>query len=175
MKLLAASFCLTFLGMSAFAQAPTSGPGGTTDQDFITLAAQSDMTEANLGQLAQTAATSDDVKTYAQMLVTEHTADYTKLGTLASKAGLTVPKALDAKQNKMIAPYAKLKGTAFDRKYLHDMVASHEAAIAAYNKQARDGQNAEIKAYAQATIANLEKHESSAKDLMKSGGKKAAQ
>lgn len=172
MKLLAASFCLTMAGLPLLAQSPTSGPGGTTDQDFLTLAAQTDMTEANLGQLAQTNAGSDDVKSYAQKLVSDHTADYTKLTALATKANLTIPKGLDAKQNKMIAPYAKLKGAAFDRKYLHDMVAGHEAAVSAYNKQARDGQNADIKSYAQATIPDLEKHESDAKDLMKAGGSK---
>jgi putative membrane protein len=80
---------------------------------------------------------------------------------------------LDAKQNKMIAPYEKLKGAAFDRKYLHDMVAGHEAAISAYNKQSRDGQNPDIKAYATATLPDLQKHEDDAKALMKSSGKSA--
>lgn len=172
MKLLAASFSLALMALPLSAQSPTSGPGGTSDQAFLTLAAQTDMTEAHLGQLAQTNAGSDDVKTYAQMLVTDHTSDYTKLGTLASKGGLTIPKGLDAKQLKMVAPFEKLKGAAFDRKYLHDMVAGHEGAIAAYNKEARDGQNADLKAYAQQTIPTLEKHESSAKDLMKAGSKK---
>jgi putative membrane protein len=147
--------------------ASTSGKGGTTDQAFVTMAAETDMTEANLGQLAQERAGSQSVKDYAQMLVTDHTADYSKISDVAAKAGLTVPKGLDAQHNKMIAPLRKLKGAAFDRQYLHMMVAGHEAALAAYNKKSRDAKNADVKAYAQATIPTLQKHEQGAKDLVK--------
>jgi putative membrane protein len=125
------------------------------------------MAEANLGQLAQERAESQGVKDYAQMLVTDHTADYTKIGGIATKAGLNVPNALDAQHIKMSAPLRKLKGTAFDKQYVHMMIVGHEAAIAAYNKEAREGTNADLKAYAQATIPTLEKHESGAKDLAK--------
>jgi putative membrane protein len=139
----------------------------TSDQAFVDLAAQTDMTEAHLGQLAQENASSQAVKDYANMLVTDHTADYTKLTAVATKAGLTVPKGLDAKQDKMIAPFEKLKGKAFDTRYVRTMVLGHEGAIAAYNKESRDGQNADLKAYATEALPTLEKHESGAKDLEK--------
>lgn len=139
----------------------------TTDQAFVDLAAQTDMTEAHLGQLAQESAKSQAVKDYASMLVTDHTADYTKLTAVATKAGLTVPKGLDAKHDKMIAPFEKMKGAAFDSHYIREMVTGHEAAIAAYNKESRDGQNADLKAYATDALPVLEKHETGAKDLMK--------
>lgn len=137
----------------------------TTDQAFVDMAAQTDMTEAHLGQLAQERATSQAVKDYATMLVQDHTADYTKLTAVATKAGLTVPKGLDAEHNKMIAPFEKLKGAAFDAKYSHQMVVGHEAAIAAYNKESRDGQNADLKGYATDDLPTLQKHEQGAKDL----------
>ena len=44
-----------------------------TDQQFIDMAAQTDMLEAHLGQMAANQAASQDVKDYAQMLVTDHT------------------------------------------------------------------------------------------------------
>ena len=47
------------------------------------------------------------------------------------------------------------------------MAMGHETAIAAYNKESRDGQNADLKAYATATLPTLQKHEDGAKDLMK--------
>jgi putative membrane protein len=85
------------------------------------MAAQTDMMEAHLGQMAADQASSQNVKTYAQMLVTDHTADYQQLGTLAAKAGLTVPTGLDAAHNKMIAPFEKLKGAAFDSRYVQTL------------------------------------------------------
>src|SRR6202453_4617128 len=63
-----------------------------TDQQFVDFAAQTDMLEANLGQLAATKTSSQGVKDYAQMLVTDHTDDYTQLGMVAGKENL-VPKA----------------------------------------------------------------------------------
>ena len=102
------------------------------------------------------------------MLVTDHTKDYDQLTAVATKAGLNVPKGLDAKQQKMIAPMEKLKGAAFDRRFAHDMVAGHETAIAAHDKESRDGQNADLKAYAKQALPVLEKHKTDAQDLLKS-------
>ena len=157
----------TCILMSASAVAQNTGGAATTDQAFVDLAAQSDMTEAHVGQLAANQASSAAVKDYAQMLVTDHTKDYDQLTAIATKAGLTVPKGLDAKQQKMIAPMEKLKGAAFDRRFAHDMVSGHETAIAAYDKEARDAQNADLKAYAKQGLPILEKHKSGAQDLLK--------
>lgn len=161
------SCALLALPVAAQSNASTSGKGGTSDQAFVDLAAQSDMTEAHLGELAQDNAASPAVKEYAQMLRSEHTADYTKLTALATKAGLTVPKGLDPKQTKLIMPLEKLKGAAFDKRFAHEMVTSHETAIAAYDKEGREGQNPDLQAYAKATVPDLEKHKSSAQDLLK--------
>lgn len=160
-----ALLCCSFWQLPVTAQANSGG--GTTDQDFVNLAAQTDMTEAHLGQLAQEQGTAPAVKDLGQMLVTDHTSDYTQLGTIATKAGLTVPKGIDAKHDKMIAPFEKLKGKMFDRRYTHTMVKGHEEAIAAYKKEVSNGQNADIKAYAQQTLPTLEKHLKAAQDAEK--------
>ncbi len=166
-SMIAAVFGCAALSVAGMAQ--NTGTAATTDQAFVDLAAQTDMTEAHLGQLAADQAESQAVKDYAQMLVTDHTADYNQLTAVATKAGLTVPKGIDEKHDKMIAPFAKLKGKMFDRRYAREMVTGHEAAIAAYNKEARDGQNADLKAYAQQALPTLEKHETGAKALEKPG------
>ena len=172
MKLtIAGLFCCAALYLPSLAQ-NTSGAGGTSDQDFVTLAAQTDMAEANLGQLAETNASSQGVKDLAQMLVTDHTSDYNQITTVATKAGLTVPKGLDKTHEKMSLMFQKLKGAAFDHRYVAEMVKGHEAAIAAYDKEARDGQNADLKAYAKNTLPTLEKHRTAAQALVKGGGAK---
>ncbi len=148
--------------------AQNTGSTATSDQDFVNLAAQTDMTEAHLGQLAANQASSQAVKDYAQMLVTDHTNDYNQLTAVAKKAGLTVPLGLDAQHQKMIAPFEKLNGKMFDTRYAHAMVMGHETAIAAYDKEARDAQNADLKAYAQGGLPTLEKHKTGAQALAKS-------
>jgi len=168
MKKAIATICCCFLSsVCAFAQ--DTGPTKVSDQAFVTFAAQNDMNEAHLGELAADRASSQAIKDYAQMLVTDHTKDYQQLSALARKAGLDVPTALDAAHLKLIAPLEKLKGPAFDRRLVREIVAGHETATAAYDKESRDGQSPELKAYAKETIAVLEKHKDEAKQLLKPG------
>jgi putative membrane protein len=161
-RILSAVCCVALCSLSAFAQK-------MTDQQFVDFAAQTDMVEANLGQLAQSVAAAQGVKDYGQMLTTDHTQDYGQLSSAAQQASLTVPNAIDAAHNKaMIDPFQKLKGATFDHKYIQEMIAGHTKAIAIYKKEAADAQNAAIKTYAQTALPVLQKHLDGAKALEKS-------
>jgi putative membrane protein len=156
--------CVALCSIPAFAQ---KGPA-MSDQQFLDFAAQTDMVEAHIGQLAQTEASSQGVKDYAQMLATDHTGDYQQLQGLAAKANLNLASAVDPAHNKaMIAPYHQLKGAAFDHRYVQDMIAGHTKAIAIYKQEATNAQDPEVKAYAQETLPTLEKHLDGAKALQK--------
>jgi putative membrane protein len=155
------------LGQKKAAKAAAAG-AAMTDQQFVDMAAQIDMVEANLGQMAQSQGASQAVKDYGQMLVTDHTNDFNQLYTAAQQANLNRPNAIDAEHNKaMIDPFQKLNGAAFDKKFGHEMVAGHTKAIAMYKKEAADAQNAALKSYAQTALPVLEKHLDSAKSLEK--------
>jgi putative membrane protein len=157
--------CTALLAIPALGQKKAAG-AGMSDQDFVNFAAQTDMVEANLGQLAGTAASSQEVKDFGQTLTADHTQDYGQLFTAAQQASLTVPNAIDTEHNKaMIDPFQKLTGAAFDRKFAHDMVAGHTKAVAVYKKEAADAQNPAIKAYAAAALPTLQKHLEAAKAL----------
>lgn len=156
--------CCALSGVLLLAQ---TSAAPKSDQDFLNFAAETDMTEAHLGQLAANQAASQDVKDFAQTLVTDHTNDYQQVSTVASKAGLTVPKGLDAQHEKMVAPFEKLKGAAFDHRFVHEMVVGHTKAIAEYKREAEAAQNPDVKAYASQTLPTLEKHLQAAQDLEK--------
>lgn len=157
--------CMALFSAPALAQKKPAG-AAMTDQDFVNFAAQTDMVEANLGQFAQNAASAQPVKDYGQMLVTDHTADYKQLQSIAAQANVNVPDAIDAEHNKaMITPFQKLKGKAFDTRYAHEMVAGHTKAIAVYKKEADDATNPAIKSYAQNAIPVLQKHLDDAKAI----------
>jgi putative membrane protein len=162
-RILSAICCVALCSVSALAQksAKTS-----SDQRFVDFAAQTDMVEANLGQLADSSASSQQVKDYAQMLVSDHTNDFHQLYGIANQANLTMPSAIDSAHNKMmIDPFQKLKNAAFDKKYVHEMIAGHTQAIAMYKKEAASGENADLKSYAQQALPTLQKHLDGAKAL----------
>ncbi len=156
--------CIALCCLPAAAQTAT---GAGNDQSFIDMAAQTDMLEAHLGQMAQDQGEAQGVKDFGQMLTTDHTADYTQLTQVATQAGATVPKGLGAEQNRMIAPFEKLKGAAFDRRFIQTMIAGHTKAIAEYKKEEKDGQNAAVKQYATNALPVLDKHLHAAEDLRK--------
>jgi putative membrane protein len=147
-----------------------------TDQQFVEWAGQTDMAEANLGQLASSQASSQGVKDYAQMVVTDHTSDYNQLTAAAGKASLNVPKGLDTDHQKMAASMQKAKGAAFDHQYIQAMITGHNKAISIYTKEASDAQSPDIKAYASAALPTLQKHLDGAKEIAtpqkKTAGKK---
>jgi len=167
-RMLSVVCCIALCSIPALAEKKGAEAKGMSDQQFVDFAAQTDMVEANLGQLAQNVASSQSVKDYGQMLVTDHTADYHQLYDAAHQANLNVPGAIDAENNKtMIGPVEKLKGEAFDHRYAAEMVAGHTKAIAIYKKEAADAESPAIKSYAEAALPTLEKHLDGAKKLEK--------
>lgn len=167
-RILSAACCLAICSMPALAkEKPAAGPA-MSDQQFVDFAAQTDMVEANLGQMAGSVASAQPVKDYGQMLVTDHTSDFHQLYDVAHQANLNMPSAIDAAHNKaMIDPFQKLKGDAFDHRYVREMIAGHTKAIAVYKKEATDAQNPGLKSYAEQTVPTLQKHLDGAKALEK--------
>ena len=168
---------LAFVLSSVLVALPVFGKQGAkeaarapmTDQQFLDFAAQTDMTEANLGQVAEDKG-GPTVKNFGEALRTDHTNDYYQLTEAAQKAGLIVPKGVDAEHNRVIDSLDKLKGAAFDHRFAREMVAGHEHAISIYKKEAEDAQNPDIKAYAQEALSTLQKHLDDAMQLEKTKG-----
>jgi putative membrane protein len=169
MKYVASAVCCISLSTVVLsAQMKPMAGGSMTDQQFVDFVAQTDMVEANLGQLAQTASTNQSVKDFGQMLVTDHTKNYAQLGTIAKGASLNMPGSIDKDHDKMmIDPFMKLKGNAFDHKFEQEMVAGHTKAIAVFTKEAKDAQNPDLKSFAEQTLPALQKHLDAAKGLGK--------
>ncbi len=165
-RILVAVCFISIVSIAALGQKKNVTNTTMSDQQFVDFAAQTDMVEANLGQLAGTVASAQSVKDYAQMLVTDHTNDFQQLSNVAHQANLNLPTAIDAEHNKtMVNPFQTLKAAAFDHRYVQEMVAGHTKAIAIYKKEAADAQNSALKSYAEQTLPILEKHLGGAKNL----------
>lgn len=138
------------------------------DTDFLRLAAEADMTTANLAQTAEARADSSQVKDFAKKLATDHTNDFAHLTEVAAKTGETIPRAIDKQDNREIATLDKSKGKAFDREFLSHQTAEHEKLLRAFRQEAEHGTNPDIKAYANKALPVMEAHLHDAQDLLKS-------
>jgi len=146
-----------------------SGPVSKSDQVFLNMAAEADMTTAHLGQMAEDRSASNGVKVFGKKLTEDHTLDYSQLNALAGKAGETVPKGINTQDNRQIARLDKYKGKSFDRAFLSQEKVEHEKLVQAFKREAEHGDNADIKAYASKTLPVIEGHLHEAQDLLKPG------
>lgn len=142
-----------------------------SDKQFLITAAKTDMIEAHEGQMAANQASRADVKDFAKTLVQDHSEDYSRLTTLASKIGVSIPTGINSAKERSIAPLVHLQGPQFDRAFTRDEVADHRRVLAEFKREAEHAQNPDVKAYASGQIATLEKHLKEAEDCEKSGGK----
>lgn len=162
--LLLSGCCLALLAGASPARAASLDK---TDKEFVIAAAKNDMTEAHEGQMAESQASRADVKLFAKKLVQDHSNSYQHLNQLAAKTGVTIPKGINAAKNSTIRHLVNLKGQKFDRSFITDEIAAHRHAIAAFKREAKVGQDADVKAYATKMIPVLEKHLRLAEDCAK--------
>ena len=128
------------------------------DMSFYEKAAHGGIAEVEMGQLAQEKARSSDVKAFGAMMVKDHSAANAKLKTLAMTKGIELPTKPSVAQMATKTKLQVLSGDAFDKSYVKSMVKDHEEDIAEFEKEARDGKDAEAKALAAATLPTLRQH-----------------
>ena len=148
--------------------APRSSKLSSADKSFMNKAADYDMIETNVGQMAESRAAKTDVRDFAKTLADDHSRAYGELLQLANTEGDKVPRGIDIRRDRAAAQLSHLTGARFDRAFLSDEIASHEKAIAAFRREAAHGSNPEVKAMASRTIPVLEKHLQSDRQLAKS-------
>ena len=153
--------------VGAFA-APQQSQVSSADKSFMNKAADDDMIEANIGQMAESRAAKADVRDFAKTLADDHSRAYGELLQLANTTGDKVPRGIDIRRDRTAAQLTHLKGARFDRAFLSDEIASHEKAIAAFRREAAHGSNPEVKAMASQMIPVLQKHLDMARRMAKS-------
>ncbi len=150
------------LGCAVAAQAQSLS---ANDRQFIENAANGGMKEVHMGNLGVERGQSQAVKSFAQRIVTDHTKANQKLKALANRKGVTLA-ADDAKMvNSM--PIASKRGAEFDREYARMMVEDHQKDIAAFEEEAKDGSDPDVKAFARDTLPTLRAHLQAAEALPK--------
>lgn len=161
--------CVALCSIPVLAQKKAEQGGGLNDRQFLDFAAETDMVQANIGQLAESVAAKEPVRQYAQTLVEDQTKDFHQLCDVAQQTKLNLPKAIDTGYNRTtITPFHQLKGSAFDHRYIRDMIAEDTKAIAVYKKEAAMAHNPSVKSYAEQALPSLQKHLDDARALEKS-------
>jgi putative membrane protein len=128
------------------------------DATFVVNTANANMTEIQLGQLAQQKGTMKDVKDYGAMMEKDHTAAGDKLKTLATQKNITLPSTISPEMQKNVDDLQKKNGKDFDKAYISMMVDDHKKVISSFEDESKKGSDADIRAFADSTLHTLRHH-----------------
>lgn len=133
------------------------------DTEFAVEAADGGMLEVQLGQLAQTNASSAEVKNFAKMMVDDHTKANDELKAAATAKNISLPGALSDKNQKKYDDLVGKNGEDFDKAYIDFMVDDHKEDLDAFKDEAENGHDADLKAWAAGKVPTLQHHYDAAK------------
>jgi putative membrane protein len=160
------------LGTTALAQNPRLAPSGAqktpspdqgrtqsqsngsslsaNDRDFMRAAAEGGMEEVEMGRMAEQQGKSADVKAFGRRMVIDHSKANSELMALASRKGVKLPTHAPKKE--------KMHGDNFDKQYISDMVKDHEKDLAEFQREASNGSDPDVKAFATKNAKVIQKH-----------------
>jgi len=147
---------------------PTSTAASTLskdDQEFATKAAQGNMSEVSLGQMAAQNGTSPDVKTFGNRMVNDHGKALDELKQWAANKGFTLPTDVSADQKATADKLSKKSGKDFDKTYADTMADDHEKDVKEFDKASKNAQDPDLKAWAAKTLPVIQDHLKMAKEM----------
>jgi putative membrane protein len=132
----------------------------TKAQDFVTMAAMSDMFEIRSAAVAKDQATGQSAKELAQHLEADHSKSSRDLLALAQKEGIEVspPAELDERHQAMLQSLSGADNKAFDVTFGQVQVQAHQEGIALFEAYSKNGDNAQLKAFAEQGLPKLKQH-----------------
>jgi putative membrane protein len=137
--------------------------------DFVKMVAMSDMFEIQASKIAQDKGNAAE-KTFAAQMVTDHTktSDELKALVMSKELEVTLPTALDSSHQSKLDKLQKESGKDFSSDFNAIQVSAHKDAVSLFERYAKGGDNADLKAWAAQTLPALQHHLDMAQKLGKS-------
>lgn len=151
---------ILLIGVSAKAQSDD-------DKKFIAKAAQSNLNEIKLSQLAEQKATNPDVKTFARKMVVEHHKIGNSLKPFLEAWNVTPATNLDDDGQKAYDKLNGLSGADFDKQYMDQMVSDHAKVLDDFTSEAKDTKDAKFRSVILRDKTMIAAHKNMAYDLKK--------
>lgn len=148
---------------------PMSSPAETdakvnAAQEFVNAAGQAGLLEIQTSKMALDRSNNSDVKTFAQMMMDQHTQAAEGLKAAAAAAALAPPPdTLDEAHVRKVSDLTENRPSdAFDADYMKMQIDAHTEAIQLFQDYAASGEIAPIKAFAEQTLPALQQHKAKA-------------
>jgi len=163
-----------FFATSVLAQAQPSPASAPTDPQIAMIVVTADNVDIAAGKVAAKKSSNPKVKEFAESMVRDHTSVNKQATDLAKKLNLTpeqspTSQSLKSDGEKTLTKLRGLKGAEFDKAYIDNEVAYHEAVIKALDDTlVPNAKNAELKALLETGKPIFTSHLDHAKELQSS-------
>lgn len=154
---------LTFSNFESKDELPNTSSIKKTDAQFLARAAEIDLQEIQLGQLAQQKGIAMDAKELGRAMEKEHTQLLSDLTALAKKKGIALPKTAT---HEAMEEYNELNNKSerrFNEEYCELVIKEHKEAVSLFEKASKEASDPEIREWAETTIPALKTHLANAK------------
>ncbi|MGZ3919458.1 MAG: DUF4142 domain-containing protein [Bacteroidia bacterium] len=128
------------------------------DMNFALEAANGNLLEIKLGELAMQNGYSEAVKQLGKSMKEDHSQAIVDLMEITSKKGIAVSTTLDEKGQAMYDKLSKKSAEEFDKAYTKAMIKDHKKDICKFKREAKRGKDADLKEYASKTVPVLQHH-----------------
>lgn len=129
-----------------------------SDVKFVKHEAAAGMAVVQVSELGVKKAKNTDVKTFAEMLVKDHTGANTQLAALAKTKGVELSAVLDPGHAETIQKLEQRGGDDFDKAFLAEIVSSHKKCIKNFEESAESTKDADLKKWVGTMIPVLKAH-----------------
>jgi len=149
------------LAAPAFAQPVPQAPGlqaRTTAATYVAMAASSDTYEMESSKLALAHASNPDVRSFAQMMTTDHANTSAAVLAAAKQASVGLPGGPNAKHTSMLKQLREAGHAKMERLYVDQQVMAHEEALALHQSFAAQGDNPALRAAAASAVPIVQRH-----------------
>ena len=128
------------------------------DSTFMTRATADGMAEMQMGQLALSKSSDDQVKQLAKRIVDDHTQANQTLQALAQAKQVTLPSAPSKDALKSVDSMKKMQGRKFDKAWTAAMVKDHQQAVALFTTEKARTSDADLRKFSSGTLPVLTNH-----------------
>jgi putative membrane protein len=157
---------MTVTSPAGEASAPPPATVTPGDRAFAETAARMGMAEVQLATNVSNRAQTQEVRSFAQRMITDHNRSNQELTTLGAQKGIDPPADLDPKHKELDTKLAALTGPQLDRTYMQAMVDDHATAAADFEAASTQLADPDLKAWAAKTLPVLHDHHRMAQDIL---------
>jgi putative membrane protein len=146
------------------AKANAQGGGAPSDPQIVGIVVAADQIDIDYAKLAMSKTKNKQVRDFAQQMITDHSTVSQSVFGLAAKLSVTpadsdTSNSLKAQAQQMTQKLQGLKGKAFEKAYIDNEVAYHQAVVnATKTVLVPSAQNAELKSALQGAVPLFEGH-----------------